>query len=106
MLWYSAAEGQFPGQAGNYQPGSSGSYVRDSFGVFGTSIEENAIGVGVKVLDELQDYISEATHEPWPGRTKQPKPNARIVDSQLSLWYGDRDTVVLACDPISLADLE
>ena len=105
MLWYSA-DGQFPGQSGNYQPGSAGSYIRSSFGVFGDSVEENVTGIGVKVLDELQDYVSEATHDPWPGTTRQPQPYARIIDSQLNLWYGDCDNTSLACEPIPLTDID
>jgi hypothetical protein len=72
----------------------------------GTSGEENAIGVATRVLDDLQDYINEATHDPWPGTSRQPAPHAQIIDSQLNLWYGDPGAVVLACESISLADLE
>jgi hypothetical protein len=56
-------------------------------------------------LDELQDYVNEATHDPWPGSRAQPRPYARIRESMLQLGYGDPDAPILACDPIPLAAL-
>ena len=104
MLRYSADEGRFPGQSGNYRVGRSGTYVRDNFGLYGDTDEDNIVGVTVQALDGLQDYISEATHDPWPGTTSQPPPQARISDGLLHLWYGD--PAVLACEPIPLAAVE
>lgn len=103
-LWYSADQGKFPGQQGNGHVGMSGTHVHANFGLYGESDEENVVGVAVQTLDELQDYISEATHIPWPGTTRQPSPHARISDSRLALWYGDNGDVILACEPIPLAD--
>jgi hypothetical protein len=80
--------------------GSSATYVRENFGVYGDSDEDNLVGIAVQALSEVQDYVSEATAEPWPGRTRQPPPHAEIRDGNLQLWYGD---VVLAVDPIPLA---
>jgi hypothetical protein len=56
-------------------------------------------------LDALQDYIAEAIHDPWPGQRTMPEPHAQVRDSALHLWYGPADDVVLACEPILLADL-
>jgi hypothetical protein len=103
MLWYSADEGGFPGQPGDYHAGRSGTYVRENFGVYGETDEDNIVGLAVQALDELQDYVGEATGDPWPGTTRQPPPHGRIGDENLHLWYGDPDDVVLACDPIQLA---
>jgi hypothetical protein len=103
MLWYSADQGRFPGQSGDYRVGRAGTHVRDNFGVYGETDEDNIVGLAVQVLDELQDYVDEATHDPWPGTTRQPRPHGQIRDSSLHLWYGDPDNVVLACDPIQLA---
>jgi hypothetical protein len=103
MLRYSSDAGRFPGQRGDYRAGTSGTHARANFGVYGETEAENIIGLGVQALDELQDYVSEATHEPWPGPTRQPRPHAQIADSMLRLWYGDGGTVVLACEPIPLA---
>jgi hypothetical protein len=106
MLWYSAEEGKFPGQSGNYRVGLAGTHVRDNFGAYGASVEENVVGVAAQALSELQDYISEATHTPWPGKTSQPSPQGRIFDSYLHLWYGDGDNATLACEPIPLTDVD
>lgn len=103
MLRYSSGAGRLPGQLGDYRAGTSGTHARANFGVYGQTGEENIIGLAVQALDELQDYVSEATHEPWPGLTRQPRPHAQIADSMLHLWYGDGGTVVLACEPIPLA---
>jgi len=102
MLWYSGGETGFPGQPGDHRAGRAGTYVRDNFGIYGESEDENIVGIAVQALDELQDYISEAIHTPWPGTSSQPRPHGRIIDSHLNLWYSDNDTAVLACDPIPL----
>jgi hypothetical protein len=102
MLWYSADAGRFPGQAGDYRVGRAGSHIRDNLGVYSDTDEENIIGVAVQALDELQDYVSEASHDPWPGRTGQPPPHGQIRDSALHLWYGDPGQPGLACEPIAL----
>ena len=96
MLWYSR---------GDDNAGRAGSYVRDNFGVYGESDEDNIVGLAVQVLDELEDYVDEATSDPWPGTTSQPPPHGEIRDEALHLWYGDPAAVVLACEPIQLADI-
>jgi hypothetical protein len=106
MLWYSAEEGKFPGQSGDYRVGRAGTHVRDNFGAYGTSVEENIVGVAAQALSELQDYISEATHAPWPGTTRQPSPHGQIREAQLHLWYGDGDNAILTCEPIPLTDAD
>lgn len=106
MLRYSAEQGRFPGQMGDYCVGLAGTHVRANFGAYGSSDLENIVGIAIQALDELQDYISEATHMPWPGTTSQPCPHGRISDSHLELWYGDNNNVILACEPIPLADLD
>ena len=106
MLWYSAEAGRFPGQSGDHRVGRAGTYVRDNFGVYGASAEENVAGVAVQALSELQDYISEATHTPWPGTTSQPRPNGQVLDSHLHLWFGDPGNAILACEPIPLTDVD
>lgn len=106
MLWYSADEGRFPGQQGLFQAGKSGTYVRDNFSLHGETPEDHVVGVARQALDELQDYVDEASHDPWPGDRRVPRANAEIRDAVLHLWYGEQDEVVLACEPISLGDLE
>ena len=97
MLWYSAEAGGI---------GRAGTYVRDNFGVYGPSDEDNIVGVAVQALGELQDYISEATGTPWPGSTSQPSPHGQIRDSYLHLWYGANDAIILACEPIQVIDVD
>jgi len=106
LVWYSGVPGQFSGLRGS---GASGTYVRSNFPAYGATIEQRLVGAARQALGELQDFISEATHDPWPGRTAQPWPHAVVRDQVLHLWYGGRDLeadVVLACEPIPLADLQ
>lgn|GEM_PF-2774823 len=106
MLWYSAEEGRFPGQQGNYHVGRSGTYVRINFSGHGETDADRSVGVAVQALAERQDYIDEATHDPWPGTSNPPPPHARIHDSKLHVWYGGPDdVVVLGCEPIPLANI-
>jgi hypothetical protein len=105
MLWYSADQGRFPGQRGDYRVGQAGTHVRANLGVQGDTDADRLTGLAVQALDELQDYISEATHDPWPGTTAQPRPHAEIRDSMLHLWYGDPASPALTCTPIPLRNL-
>ena len=62
-----------------------------------------------QALDELQDYIDEATRDPWPGDRTPPRPHAQIRDGALHMWYGGADPIaqaVLACEPIPLSELQ
>jgi hypothetical protein len=108
MLWYSADEGRFPGQLDDYRVGRAGTYVRDNFDACGQSDEDRIAGVAALALDQLQDYIDEATHDPWPGERTPPQARAQVRSRTLHLWYGGRDissSVVLACEPVPLAHL-
>jgi hypothetical protein len=95
MLWYSSAA----------SAGRAGSHVRENFGVYGETDEDNAVGLAVQVLDELEDYVGEATGDPWPGTTRQPRPHGEIRGERLHLWYDDGGTIVRALEPIELADI-
>jgi hypothetical protein len=111
MLWYSCQPGRFPGQLNNYHPGATGSFVRNNLEACQeTGTPEQALAsVGRWVLDELQDFVDEATHDPWPGERTPPHPHAEIRGHELHLWYGDADStapVVLACEPVPLALIE
>jgi hypothetical protein len=66
--------------------------------------EECAADAARHALDALQDYIAEATHDPWPGERTMPEPHAEVRGSMLHLWYGAADDVVLACQPMPLAE--
>jgi hypothetical protein len=109
MLWYSAEDGRFPGQLGDYRVGRAGSHVRDNFEAHGETAGERIAGVAAQVLDELQDYVDEATHDPWPGERTPPRACAEIRDTLVHLWYGQPGTsghVELACEPIPLASIQ
>jgi hypothetical protein len=83
-LWYSAEQGKFPGQSGDYRVGRAGTYVRDNFGAYGGSDEENIVGVAVQALDDLQDYISQV-------RAISP---ARTAGYSTRIWtYGTATTI-------------
>jgi hypothetical protein len=106
MLWFRSDPGRFPGQQGDYNAGSAGIWPQEDFATcreYEGTAEECAADVARHALDALQDYVAEATHEPWPGQRVMPEPRAQVRDSILHLWYGDADTVVLACEPIPLA---
>jgi hypothetical protein len=109
MLWFRSDPGRFPGQQGDYNAGSSGTRPHEDFLTCtsqGGTTEECAAAVARHALDALQDYIAEATHEPWPGQRAMPEPRAQVRDSVLHLWYGDSADVVLACEPIPLVSPE
>jgi hypothetical protein len=57
---------------------------------------------GRYALDALQDYIAEATHDPWPGQRTMPGAHAEVRGSTLHLWHGPADDPVLACEPMPL----
>lgn len=109
MLWYSAEDGRFPGQLGDYRPGQAGSHVRDNFEAHGETAAERIAGVAAQALDELQDYVDEATHDPWPGHRTPPPACAEIRGPLLYLWYGEPSAsghVDLECEPIPLASIQ
>ena len=108
MLWYSAEDGRFPGQSGDYHLGRSGTDLRAN--LEGRRADDDALPtIAARALDDLQDYVDEATHEPWPAqRGTPPRPYAQVRDQMLHLWYGRpglNEAAVLSCEPIPLADL-
>jgi hypothetical protein len=82
--------------------------VRANYDAHGETDEERMAGVAAQALDELQDYVDEATHDPWPGDRTPPRACAQVRGDMLHLWYSGPDQVnrpVLACEPIPLAEL-
>jgi hypothetical protein len=109
MLWYSCV-GRFPAEPSSYRPGSPGTYVRDNFEAHAEDMTgaDSATAVGSRAPGELQDFVDEATREPWPGTTTPPHPFVEVRSEMLHLWYGDKnfsDDPVFACEPIPLASL-
>lgn len=106
MLWFRSDEGRFPGQQGDYHTGSSGIWAQEDFLTcmeYQGTAEECVADAARHALDALQDYVAEATHEPWPGERTMPEPHAEVRGSMLHLWYGAADDAVLACEPMPLA---
>jgi hypothetical protein len=55
-------------------------------------------------LSGVQDYIADATTEPWPGiGGQQPNPDARVHEDTVSMWFGSEDAPVLRLPPIDLS---
>ena len=51
-------------------------------------------------LSGVQDYIADATTEPWPGiGGQQPNPDARVHEETVSMWFGAEDAPVLRLPP-------
>lgn len=110
MLWYSCG-GRFPIEVNSYTPGSAGTYVRYNFEAYAEELSDgqSAASVARRALDELQDFVDEATREPWPGTARPPWPFAEVRGEMLHLWYGGPgadDEPVLACEPIPLKTLQ
>jgi hypothetical protein len=78
VLWYSADDGRFPGQSGDYRAGNSDTDLRTNFSGHGRTDEDRIVGVAVQALDELQDYIDEvpATRGQAPGTRRAPVPGS------------------------------
>ena len=108
MLWFRSDEGRFPGQQGDYHTGSAGLWPQEDFLTcvkYEGTVQDCLADVARHALDALQDYIAEATHDPWPGQRTMPDARAQVRGSMLHLWYGGADDAVLDCEPIPLADL-
>jgi hypothetical protein len=78
-IWYSAESGRFPGQQGLYQVGMCGTHLVENFYLHGATLEEHIVGGTMQALDELQDFVDEASHDPWPGVRRPPRSMPRYV---------------------------
>jgi hypothetical protein len=82
--------------------------VRDAFGAGAPVSADDIATIARMAIDSLQDYVDEASHDPWPGERTPPQANAEIRDQVLHLWYSERDgpgQVILACKPITLTGI-
>jgi hypothetical protein len=105
-IWYSCSADE--GQLSDFNFGSAASDVAEHFSEYGATDEERTVAVATGALDQLQDYVAEATTDPWPGEASMPLPFVQVRDGVLHLWYGGPDMgdpVILACEPLSLADV-
>jgi hypothetical protein len=109
MLWYSADPGRFPGQLSDFKVGTSGTHVQLNLQADGDADLDRVARVAAQALDELQDYVDEASHDPWPGVRTPPRAFAEVRGSVLHLWYGETDhtsPVVLVCESIPLVQIQ
>ena len=109
MLWYSNDGLQLTGQLSNYRVGGAGTDVRASLAAHGDTADQGVAGMATPALGEVQDYVDEATRDPWPGVRTPPRAFAAVRDQALHLWYGGQDVtspVVLALEPIPLAQIQ
>jgi hypothetical protein len=102
LLWYSSDPGRFPGQTGDYRVGQAGVHLRENFDLWGQIFGERVVNGCIQALDDLQDYVDEATHDPWPGDRTPPPPYAEIRETRVVLGYATPRARVLECDPIPL----
>jgi hypothetical protein len=100
VFWADDALG-LPGQTGQ-GPGRSGSWVRDNFELTSGLMHERPVVVAEQSLSNLQDYVNEATTEPWPGAGRPPYSHAAVQDGQLRPWFSDNGATILECAPIDL----
>ena len=87
----------------------SGAHVRDYLLAHGETAIDRMGGVAAQALEELQDYVDEASQDPWPGTGTPQRPFAEVRGQVLHLWYGGPTSpapVVLACEPIPLAQIQ
>jgi hypothetical protein len=103
MVFWADEELGLPGQMGD-GPGRSGSWVRDNFELPPGPVDERLVTAGEWALKSLQDYVDEATTEPWPGVGKPPSVHAAIRDRQLRRWFADGESTILECEPIDLTE--
>ena len=58
--------------------------------------------VCLSILSTAQDFVAELTGEPWPGSAKDlPLPDVQVLDAEVQLWYGQRESPTLVVGPIS-----
>lgn len=54
------------------------------------------------VLNDLQDFVTEATTEPWPGSGGPPRPGTRLTGRFIELWFGDHDNPAVRLRSLAL----
>jgi hypothetical protein len=98
MLWFSATGHSGPlSSGGSYAPRTL--LLRDL-----GSIEARVTRACWGALDDLKDFVDEATTVPWPGGTVGSPPGALVDGGHVHLWYGDITAPVLRLRSIQLED--
>jgi|SRR5450759_2519861 len=68
------------------------------------SIEDLTVRASELALNDLQDFVTEATTEPWPGSGSPPCPGARLEGRLIELWFADHDHPDAQLRPLPLDD--
>jgi hypothetical protein len=96
MVWFDAAGRGLSGTAGTY----ACQWLDKGTGTHDDLIVEACW----RALDDLEDFVDEATTEPWPAEQgTPPRPAARIEGRVVHLWFGEAERPVLELEPIPLA---
>jgi hypothetical protein len=67
------------------------------------SLEGLAVQACELALNDLQDFVTEKTTEPWPATEgPPPQPGARLVGRTIEMWFGSLDQPVTLLRPLAL----
>jgi hypothetical protein len=91
MLWFS--------HDGIRRAGSYGcQWVKKGEG----SIDDLIVRACELALNDLQDFVMEATTERWPGSGGFPRSGARMEGRSVNLWFGEREHPTVQLRPLPL----
>jgi hypothetical protein len=85
---------------------AGGSDPRTALVDLGGDPAEAVCVAAANALDALQDYVCEASGEPWPvvkgGSEKRTiaNPHAVVAGSRIHMWFGDHDAPTLALEDL------
>jgi hypothetical protein len=66
------------------------------------SMDALAVRASELAINDLQDFVTEETTEPWPGSSGPPRPGVRLVGRTIELWFGVHDHPVVRLRPLPL----
>jgi hypothetical protein len=69
------------------------------------NLEEKLELASERVLDSVQDFVSEDLTMPWPDPTNMQVPGAEATAERIRLWYGDREEPFLSLPDIPIEEL-
>jgi hypothetical protein len=91
--------------AGLGQGGTAGTYACQWIHLGEGEQDELIVEACRRALDDLEDFVDEATTEPWPAdRGQPPRPAARIKGQTVRLWSREAEQPVLELEPVPLED--
>jgi hypothetical protein len=67
------------------------------------SLEDLTVRACELALNDLQDFVTEKTKEPWPALSgRPPRPGALLVERTIEMWFGPSDQPVTRLRPLPL----